>query len=120
MLERVRAIQKLNKAATLILVTEMQTDVFHLADAIQQFCQVETRATQLGFVQRGGAPSFFDRYLAALMGTKSVKLLSKGVSSVYLAYVNGRIITIDIQNKIVKNPKKIVALESLNNKIIEK
>ena len=119
-IQLVERTKKFDQPSPLVLVTEMQTDVFHLAEAIQQFTSVPTRATQLGFVQRGGSPSFFDRYLAALMGTESVKLLNRGVSSVYLAYVKGKIVTINIQDEIIKNPKKILKIEVLNNKIIEK
>jgi 6-phosphofructokinase len=44
-----------------------------LAPLIEQLTGIETRATVLGYVQRGGTPTAFDRVLATRVGFASVE-----------------------------------------------
>ena len=66
------------KKHAIICVTEKITDVNALADKIEKVTGLETRATILGHIQRGGAPTAFDRMLASRMGAYAVKLLMQG------------------------------------------
>ena len=50
-----------------------------LANAIQAATGVDTRATILGHVQRGGSPSLRDRVVASYMGYYAVDLLDRGI-----------------------------------------
>ena len=52
-------------------------DVNSLAKYIEQKTGVESRATVLGHVQRGGSPSVRDRVLASQMGFYAVQLLKE-------------------------------------------
>ena len=58
---------------------------------------VETRATILGYMQRGGAPTCKDRVYASIMGAKAVQLLLEGKRNRLIAYRNGEFCDIDIQ-----------------------
>ncbi len=49
-----------------------------LAQAIEQRTRIETRTVTLGYVQRGGTPSAFDRLLGTRMGVHAVDLASRG------------------------------------------
>lgn len=49
-----------------------------LADQIAEKTGLETRATILGHVQRGGSPVAYDRVLATKLGAKAVELLHEG------------------------------------------
>lgn len=49
-----------------------------LASAIQVYSGVETRATILGHLQRGGSPNSFDRVFATQLGTKAAELIFEG------------------------------------------
>jgi 6-phosphofructokinase 1 len=49
-----------------------------LAEAIEERTGVESRVTVLGYVQRGGSPSMFDRVLATRMGAAAVDFLHEG------------------------------------------
>lgn len=49
------------------------------AAALEQLTDKETRYVVLGHLQRGGAPTAFDRVLATRFGGKAVELLRKGV-----------------------------------------
>lgn len=50
------------------------------------------RSTVLGHIQRGGSPTFFDRYLGTLLGAESVSLLLDNQSEYFLGYQNGKIV----------------------------
>ncbi len=48
---------------------------FYLAREIERCTGLETRVTNLGYVQRGGTPTAFDRVLATRFGVKAVELV---------------------------------------------
>jgi 6-phosphofructokinase 1 len=66
------------KKHAILCVTEHICDVNKLAEEIEESTGLETRATILGHIQRGGAPTAFDRILASRMGAYAVKLLIQG------------------------------------------
>lgn len=66
------------KKHAIICVTEKICDVNKLAQKIEAVTKLETRGTILGHIQRGGAPTAFDRMLASRMGAYAVKLLMQG------------------------------------------
>jgi len=52
---------------------------YRIANEISEETGMETRATVLGYVQRGGIPSASDRVLATSLGTAAVELIAKGI-----------------------------------------
>ena len=67
-----------------------------MAKRIEQATGIETRATTLGHLQRGGSPSCKDRVYASIMGAKAVNLLAEGKSKRIVAYKNGDYVDFDI------------------------
>ncbi|MGN0267485.1 MAG: 6-phosphofructokinase [Lachnospiraceae bacterium] len=67
-----------------------------MAKRIEQATGIETRATVLGHMQRGGSPSCKDRVYASIMGAKAVELLSEGKTKRIVAYKNGDYVDFDI------------------------
>ena len=67
-----------------------------MAKRIEEATGIETRATILGHMQRGGSPSCKDRVFASMMGAKAVELLCEGKSNRVVAYKNGEFIDYDI------------------------
>jgi 6-phosphofructokinase 1 len=57
-----------------------------LARQIEEKTGLETRSTNLGHIQRGGAPTAFDRILGTLFGVKAVELLEQGVTGVMVVW----------------------------------
>lgn len=57
------------------------------------FAGYESRVTALGHLQRGGAPTAFDRWTATLFGVKAVEALASGRSGVMIAVQHGEIET---------------------------
>lgn len=66
------------KNHAIVCITEHVTNIHELADHIEAETGLETRATVLGHIQRGGAPTAFDRVLASRMGAYAVELLRAG------------------------------------------
>ena len=68
-----------------------------MAKRIEAATGLETRATILGYMQRGGSPSCKDRFYASIMGSKAVDLLAEGKSNRLVAYQNGEFCDFDIE-----------------------
>ena len=68
-----------------------------MAKRIEAATGIETRATILGYMQRGGAPTCKDRVYASIMGAKAVELLEKGKTNRVVAYKHGEFLDFDIQ-----------------------
>ncbi len=68
-----------------------------MARRIEAATGIETRATILGHMQRGGTPTCKDRVYASIMGAKAVELLDEGKSNRVIAYKNGEYVDFDIQ-----------------------
>ena len=75
-----------------------------MAKRIEAVTGIETRATILGYMQRGGAPTCKDRVYASIMGAKAVELLEKGKTNRVVAYKHGEFLDFDIQEAL--NMKK--------------
>lgn len=68
-----------------------------MAKRIEAATGIETRATILGHMQRGGAPTCKDRVYASIMGAKAVELLCQGKSNRVVGYKHGEFVDFDIQ-----------------------
>ena len=68
-----------------------------MARRIEAATGLETRATILGYMQRGGAPTCKDRVYASIMGSKAVELLAEGKTNRVVAYKHGEFVDFDIQ-----------------------
>ena len=67
-----------------------------MAKRIEAATGIETRATILGHMQRGGSPTCKDRVYASIMGAYAVDLLREGKSNRVVAYKNGKFVDFDI------------------------
>ncbi|WP_446897652.1 6-phosphofructokinase [Clostridium sp. LBM24168] len=83
------------KIDNIIIITERMYDIKDLQEYIEVKLNINIRSTVLGFIQRGGDPSAFDRLLAARMGIKSVELLMEGSSGKAVGIKNNKIIYVD-------------------------
>ena len=68
-----------------------------MARRIEAATGIETRATILGYMQRGGNPTCKDRVYASAMGAKAVELLCDGKTNRVVGYTNGEFVDYDIQ-----------------------
>ena len=81
-----------------------------MAKRIEAATGVETRATILGHMQRGGSPTCRDRVYASMMGAYAVDLLCAGKSNRVVAYKNGAFVDYDIDEALAMK-KDISAYE---------
>ena len=80
----------------IIIVAEGVGGSQDISHYIQHRTGIETRATILGHVQRGGSPTLRDRVMATKMGVAAVELLTKGIGNRVIASRDGKIVDFDI------------------------
>lgn len=95
-IDRMIRTQKTGKKHFIIIVAEGVGGVDAMAKRIEAETGVETRATVLGHVQRGGHPTVRDRVTASLMGYKAVELLKEGIGNRVIAMQHDNIVDFDI------------------------
>lgn len=67
-----------------------------LAAEIERCTQIQTRVTKLGYVQRGGSPTAFDRILATRFGLKAYEMVREGEWGHMTALRGNRIISVPL------------------------
>ena len=95
-ISRIIETQKTGKKHFVIVVAEGVGGVSDLAKYIEKRLNIESRATILGHVQRGGSPTLRDRVVASLMGNKAVELLAQGKGNRVVAMKDNEIVDYDI------------------------
>ena len=105
--DRMNYTKSLGKSHFIVMVAEGIGDVEQLAKNIEAATGVETRATVLGHVQRGGRPSARDRILASQMGYYAAHLLMEGKTERVVAVNNNQLMDYDIDEALaIKKPFK--------------
>ena len=95
-IQRIVNTQKTGKKHFIVVVAEGVGKVAELANYIENRRGIETRATILGHVQRGGSPTLRDRVVASEMGFRAVELLEKNLGNRVVAMKDGKIVDLDI------------------------
>ena len=96
-IKKIELTRKNGKEHFIVVVAEgIEKNVVEIAKEIEEATGVESRATVLGHVQRGGSPTVRDRVMASYMGNAAVELLSKGVGNRVICYDKGEILNRDI------------------------
>ena len=85
------------KKHCIVIVAEGIGGSVEIAKKIEDATGMESRATILGHVQRGGSPSVKDRVMASVMGAKAVELLLDGKENRVICVENGQIVDRDIE-----------------------
>lgn len=84
------------KKHSIIIVAEGVGGVIDMAKEIEKKTGIESRATILGHVQRGGSPTIRDRVVASEMGARAVELLLEGKQNRIVCMKNNLITDVDI------------------------
>ena len=110
LLESLRRSKQSGKSSSIVVVAEgdrIGKNVFELADYVEEnMTEYEVRVSVVGHMQRGGAPSCFDRVLASRMGVKAVESLIKGKSN-YMVGLKNDIMDLTPFDQAVKGKSKI-------------
>ena len=88
--------RKLGKKHYIIINAEGIGHSTSMARRIEAATGMETRATILGYMQRGGNPTCRDRVYATMMGGLAVDLLCQGKTNRVVGYKNGEFMDFDI------------------------
>ncbi len=89
--------KKVGKKHYIIVNAEGIGDSNGMAKRIEAATGMETRATIIGHIQRGGSPTCIDRVHASAMGSYGVDLLCKGASNRVVGYRDGKYVDYDIK-----------------------
>ena len=93
---RIRMAQTTGKRHYIIVVAEGVGHTQEITERIQKETGIESRATILGHVQRGGSPTLRDRVVASRMGYHAVELLERGIGNRVVAYRESKVVDFDI------------------------
>ena len=88
--------RKIGKTHHLIINAEGIGHSTSMARRIEAATGIETRATILGYMQRGGSPTCKDRYYASIMGAYAADILLEGKTNRCVCYRKGEFMDMDI------------------------
>lgn len=88
--------RSVGKKHHIIVNAEGVGDSYGMAKRVEAATGMETRATVIGHIQRGGSPTCKDRVFASAMGSKAVDILINGGSNRVVAYKHGEYVDFDI------------------------
>lgn len=93
LVETLRSTEESGKSSSIVIVAEGSKSggAYELAKKVtEKYSEYETRVSVLGHLQRGGAPSCYDRVIASRMGVAAVEGLLHGRKDVMIGLVNDR------------------------------
>jgi 6-phosphofructokinase 1 len=71
----------------------------------ERFPKIDTKATVLGHIQRGGSPTYADRVLASRLGHAAVMALTEGKTQVMAGIINGEVVFTPFEQVVKVNAK---------------
>jgi 6-phosphofructokinase 1 len=96
LIERIKAAREQGKKHYIIINAEGVGHSQSMAKRIEAATGIESRATILGYMQRGGSPTCKDRVYATTMGALAVDLLCEGKTNRLIGYKDGEFVDFDI------------------------
>lgn len=96
--------RKSGKSSSIVVVAEgdkIGKNIFELKEYVDENMEgYDVRVSVLGHMQRGGAPSCFDRVLASRMGVKAVESILEGKTNYMVGLINGKMELTPLENAI--------------------
>lgn len=93
--------RKAGKTSSIIVVAEGEKsgkNIFELAEFIGENLEgYDIRVSVLGHIQRGGAPSCYDRVLASRLGVGAIEALLRGEDNVMIGITNKMVASVDFE-----------------------
>ncbi len=98
LLETLERSKKSGKSSSIVIIAEgdkIGKNIFELADFLEERLEgYEVRTTVLGHIQRGGAPSCYDRVLASRLGVGAIDALLRGEHGVMMGIVHNKVCSV--------------------------
>ena len=102
--------EKKKVATELQQIKEKQSNhTMQIAEKLQQLCNLESRVTILGHLQRGGTPSATDRILATKLGTACASCIDKGHYGIMVAEHGDEVKAIPLED--IAGKRKVVPVD---------
>ncbi len=98
--KKMLASKNMGKMHSISVAAEGAGDYLKIAEDMFNHTGIETKGTNLGYIQRGGSPSSFDRILASVMGAMAVELILKAQTNRAVAHKNGKFTHFDLREAI--------------------
>ncbi|MHA6280316.1 6-phosphofructokinase [Salinimicrobium sp. CAU 1759] len=99
MMDSLKKSRQSGKTSSIIVVAEGEKsgkNIFELAEFIgENLTDYDIRVSVLGHIQRGGAPSCYDRVLASKLGVGAVEAIMRGESGVMVGITNKMVTSVD-------------------------
>ncbi|WP_026092514.1 6-phosphofructokinase [Calidifontibacillus oryziterrae] len=105
------------KKHSIIIVAEGIGSGVEFGRRIQEATNLETRVSVLGYIQRGGSPTAFDRALASRLGARAVELLIDGKGGRMVGIENNQIVDHDISEIIARKHTIDVEMYKLSQEL---
>ncbi len=104
LLESLERSRNSGKTSSIVVVAEgdhSSKNIYELADYVKEHMpQYDVRVSVLGHMQRGGAPSCFDRVLASRLGVKAVELMLDNQSMLMVGLKDDKVTTTNLEDAI--------------------
>lgn len=91
----------------LIIVQEKFIDLNDFVTKISEYTSFKFKSQILGYIQRGGRPSAYDRVYGYELGVRAVDLILANINNVAVGRINKELITQDIEKSIMSKTKFI-------------
>lgn len=105
------------KKQSIIIVAEGAASAQEIAEKIYEASGMECRTTTLGHIQRGGAPTSYDRILGSKLGAKAIDCLLKGEESRAVGILNNRIMDMGIEEALEMPSRFDFKMHELSKKL---
>jgi 6-phosphofructokinase 1 len=113
--ERLWEERKRGKINSIVVVAEGAASAYTVARHLENRIGFETRITILGHIQRGGAPSAFDRILASRMGFEAIQAVLEGDSNIMIALNRSNMERVPIEKVLSEKKALDLGLVKLTN-----
>ncbi len=104
LVESLNKSRKTGKTSSIVIVAEgdkIGKNIFELKEYVDENMEgYDVRVSVLGHMQRGGAPSCFDRVLASRMGVKAVESMLNGETNYMVGLINSKMELTPLDNAI--------------------
>ena len=100
------------KSHYIIVVAEGAANGMEIAEKLESLTGIETRATILGHIQRGGSPTSYDRVMASRMGNRAIEVLNEGRYNRIIGYDGEKLNDYDIIEAL--DMEKSIRAETIN------
>lgn len=104
LVESLKRSKKSGKSSSIVVVSEggqIGKNIMGLADYIRQnLTEYECKVTVLGHIQRGGAPSCFDRVLASRLGVGAIDALLSGEKDIMIGVIHNKVTSVPFKKSL--------------------